>query len=241
MQNRIKYFVMKRAVLCIVLLQPLVANADLLNHNFSVTYEVSRNGIYIGDTVRKFQQTPNGHWQYTSTTTAKGIAAMFISDVVRETSTLIQKGNSIMPLTYRYDQSGGKEQRHYQIDFLWDKQTIHTTDKNKDFKLEHNAQDIQTFQLQIMRDMQLHKNTMAYFIANNDEASSYTLTRNGHMKIETPLKSLETIELVSNKIKENDQYRVWCAPSFEFMPVRFQKTDSKGNKIEFSIKDFRLE
>lgn len=218
-----------------------MANADLLERNFSVTYEVSRNGMYLGDTVRTFKQTPDGHWQYTSTTTAKGIASMFVHDIVHETSTFMQKGHTIMPLTYQYDQSGGKKKKHYQIDFNRDTQTIHTTDGNKDFKLEPNAQDIQTFQLQIMRDLQNHQNTMTYFIVNNSDASSYMLTQNGSLKIETPYKNLETIELVSSKLKDNDQYRVWCATALEFLPVRIQKIDSKGNKTDFSIKAFNLE
>lgn len=231
-----------KCVLLLGLLWPMLpVKADMLSHGFSITYEVYRNGIYLGDTVRQFKQLADGNWQYTATTTAGGLAALFFSDTVHETSTLKQKGNSIIPLTYVYDQTGGKDVEHFQIDFLWDQHKIHNGHNNKDYKIEGNAQDVQTFLLQIMRDLQQHQNTVTYFIASRGNTASYVLTQNGSHKIDTPYKALETIELSSNKLKDNDQYRVWCAVALEFMPVRVLKIDSDGNKIEFVIKDLKLE
>jgi len=223
-----------------LLLPAFSLRADMLNRGFTVTYEVSRNGIYLGDTVREFRQLSNGNWQYTATTTAKGLASLFFSDTVRETSTLKQDGNRIIPLSYVYDQSGGKDKEHFQIDFLWDQQKIHNGHNNKDYKIEGNAQDGQTFLLQIMRDLQQHQNTVTYFIASRNTASAYVLTQNGTHKIDTPYKSLETIELVSNKLKNTDQYQVWSAVALEYLPVRVQKIDTDDNTTEFVIKDFKL-
>ncbi|MBI1424524.1 MAG: DUF3108 domain-containing protein [Gammaproteobacteria bacterium] len=220
---------------------PPVTRADLLMHGFTVTYEVNRNGIYLGDTVRTFKQLPDNNWQYTSTTKAKGLASLFFSDTVRETSTLRQEGNRIIPLTYVYDQSGGKDVEHYEIDFLWDQHKIYNSREKKEYKIEGNAQDVQTFLIQIMRDLQNRQNTMTYFIASRSNTSSYVLTQNGSKKIDTPYKTLETIELASNKLNDNDQYRIWCAVSLEFMPVRVLKIDSDNNKIEFVIRELKTQ
>jgi hypothetical protein len=239
MRKSVNALLLRYALLTALCLPPILANADLLNHGFSVTYDVSRNGIYLGDTVRSLKQLPDGNWQYTGTTTAKGLAGLFFHDIVVETSILKQKGNNIIPLSYTYDQSGGKDKEHYQIDFLWDQHKIHNSRGNKDFKIEGNAYDVQTFLLQIMRDLQHHQNTMTYFIASRSDASSYVLTQNGNTKIDTPYKPLETIELTSNKLKDNDQYRIWCAATLEYLPVRIQKIDSDGNKVELLIKDFK--
>jgi hypothetical protein len=238
MPNR---FLRNGLLLMSILWLPLLAKADMLSHGFTITYEVSRNGFYLGDTVRHFEQLPNGNWRYTATTNAKGLASLFFNDTVHETSVLKQQDNNIIPLTYVYDQSGGKDKEHYQIDFLWDQRKIHNGHNNKDYKIEGNAQDVQTFLLQIMRDLQHHQNTVTYFIASRGNATSYVLTQNGSHKIDTPYKSLETIELVSNKLKDTDQYRVWCAVALEFMPVRVQKIDTDNNKTEFVIKDFKLQ
>ena len=233
-----------RVAILMALLAMLVvtrpASADLLSHNFSITYQVSRNGFYLGDTVRHFKQLANGNWEYTSTTQAKGLASMFFHDTVVETSILKQQGQRIIPQSYVYNQSG-KDKEHYRIDFLWQQREIHNSRLHKDYPIAGNAQDVQTFLLQIMRDLQQHQNTMTYFIASRSDATAYVLTQNGSHKIETPYKSLDTIELVSNKLKDSDQYRVWCAVALEFMPVRVEKIDSDGNKIDFVVKDFKRE
>ena len=241
MNTALKHLVVKLAILGIMFSASEAIHAELLNRNFSVTYEVSRDGFYIGDTERSLTQLPDGIWQYKSTTTAKGLAGMLFHDTVNETSTFKQTANSITPLSYVYDQSGGKKRTHYQIDFQWDKHIIHNSFQNKEFKLEPNAQDLQTFQLQIMRDLQNHQNTMTYFITDQKDASTYVLTQNGSAKIDTPYKKLETIKLVSNKLNDNDQYLIWCAPSLEFLPVRMQKIDAKGRTTEFVIKKFKLQ
>lgn len=215
--------------------------ADMLASGFTVTYEVSRNGIYLGDTVRQLRQLPDGNWQYTARTTAKGLASLFFSDTVHEVSTLKQEGNRIMPLKYVYDQSGGDDVEHYSINFLWDQKKIHNSHNNKDYKIEGNTQDGQTFLLQIMRDLQQHQNTVTYFIASRNDATSYVLTQNGTHKIDTPYKTLETIELVSNKLKDTDQYQIWCAVGLEYLPVKVLKIDTDDNKIEFVIKELKID
>lgn len=241
-QNKTRYGLNQLVlILCLLLLLPFAAKADLLSHGFSITYEVSHNGLYLGDTVRKFKQLPDGNWQYQATTRAKGLAGLFFHDTVVETSILKQKDNNIIPLSYVYDQSGGKDTEHYRIDFLWDQHKIHNGHNNKDYRIEGNAQDVQTFLLQIMRDLQHHLNTMTYFIASRGEATSYVLTQNGSQKIDVGDKTLETIVLVSNKLKDNDQYRVWSAVNLEFMPVRVLKIDADGDKTEFLMKEFKVE
>lgn len=239
MYARSIHTVMTLTVLGLLLCIPMAVRADLLTHGFSVTYDVNYDGFYLGNTVRTLKPLPDGNWQYKSITKAKGLAGMIFHDTVRETSTFKQSGNTIVPLSYIYDQSGGKDITHYQIDFLWDKHLIHNSDNNKDYKLEPNAQDLQTFQLQIMRDMQTHQNTITLFIADQKDVSTYVVTQNGNTKIDTPYKSLETIELTSNKLKKNDQYQIWCAPSLEYLPVRMRKIDRKGHTTEFVIKDFK--
>lgn len=226
--------------LLLFLLAIAPARADLLDHSFSITYEVSRNGIYLGDSVRHFQRLADNEWRYQSTTRARGLASLFFHDTIVETSVLKQVGQRIVPLSYVYNQTGSKDKDHYEIDFLWAKHTIYNSHLKKNFRIVSNAQDVQTFLLQIMRELQQHQNTMTFYIASHGDATSYVLTQNGTQKIDTPYKTLNTIELVSNKRKDTAQYRVWCAVKLDYMPVRVEKIDTDDNKIEFVIKDFKL-
>lgn len=219
-----------------ILFFPVLAQADILSRNFSLTYEVKYNGTYLGDSVRTFRKSGDNTWQYASTTQAKGFVSLFITDVVRETSTIRQQGTTIMPLRYEYSQTGGKKSLQYQIDFDRDQGIIHNSHEQKELKLESNAQDLLSFQLQLMRDLQQRANTITYFIPSRRRAAAYVLTHNGSKKIDTPLKTLETVELASNKLKEHDQYRIWCAVSLEYLPVRIEKIEADGDRYEFVIK-----
>jgi len=224
-----------------VLLLTATAHADILNHQFNVIYEVSYNGMYLGDSQHLYRLEADGNWEYRSVTRARGLAKLFFSDTVVETSIVKKTANRIIPLTYRYDQTGGKDVVHDIITFDWNKQQIRYSNGKKQYKIEQNAHDVQTFMLQIMNDLQQHQNTMTYFIADRHDASSYVLTQNGSEVITTPYKKLETIELLSNKLKNSEQYHLWCAVALDFMPVRIQKIDRKGNKTEFVIKNFKAD
>lgn len=224
----------------LLLLPFITARADLLDRGFSITYEVKRNDFFLGDSIRHFTRLANGEWRYQSTTQARGLASLFFHDTIVETSVLQQVGTHIVPQSYVYSQSGGKKKEQYRIDFQWSKKTIYNSHLKKDFTIEKNAQDAQTFLLQIMRELQQHQNTMTFYIASRGDATSYVLTQNGTHIIETPYKTLNTIELVSNKRKDTDQYRVWCAVKLDYLPVRVEKIDTDGNKIDFVIKDFKL-
>ena len=231
--------------LCLALLAglslPAMAQADILSRNFTVTYEVKYNGTYLGDSVRTFRKTAEGDWVYSSTTKARGFVSLFIKDVVHESSKISQQGKTIIPLHYEYAQTGGKKELHFSISFDREQGTIHNSNENRIFKLENNAQDLLSFQLQLMRDLQQHVNTITYYITSRRRAASYVLTHNGSKKIETPMKAFETVELSSNKLKDHDQYRIWCAVSLEYLPVRLVKIEEDGDRYEFVIKQLTFD
>lgn len=215
---------------------PVMAQADILSRNFTVTYEVNYNGTYLGDSVRTFRKSGDNEWLYSSTTRARGFVSLFIKDVVQESSKIHQQGMTILPLRYDYSQTGGKKEQQYHIRFDRQQGVVYNSHEQKTFKLENNAQDLLSFQLQLMRDLQQRANTITYFIPSRRHASAYVLTHNGSRKIETPMQTFDTVELASNKLKDHDQYRVWCAPSLEYLPVRIVKIEQDGDRFEFVIK-----
>lgn len=235
-----KRFIQRSIQLCLTLLAglalPVIVQADILSRNFTLTYEVKYNGTYLGDSVRTFRKTDEGTWVYSATTRAEGFISLFIKDVVHESSRLTQQGKTIIPLRYEYSQTGGKKEQHYRISFDWEQGIIHNSYEDKKFKLENNAQDLLSFQLQIMRDLQNRANTITYYITSRRKAASYVLTHNGSKKVKTPMKTFEAVELASNKLKDHDQYLVWCAVSLEYLPVRIVKLEQDGDRYEFVIK-----
>jgi len=213
-----------------------VSHAGILNTGFTATYEVTYNSIGLGDAVRSFKLSEKGSWEYRSDTKANGLVRMFVKDVINEVSQIEKTINGYRPLSYRYHQHGGKKEKKHSLIFDWDKNEIDNDYSNKKYPLETGTQDLLSFQLQLMHDLQKNKQTITYIIADKKRVDSYTLKKVKNTQIETPFKTLDTIELISNKIRNKTQFTIWCAPELNYLPVRILKTDDDGDTTEFNLK-----
>jgi hypothetical protein len=225
-------------LLCNVMLP--VADAQLLQSGFETTYEVKHNTMYLGDTVRTVSKQENGQWLYQSSTKAKGIAGLFFKDKIEERSILAITPNGILPSTYSYDQTGGKKEKHIKLSFHWDKNLLFSSYLNKDLELVPGTQDLLSFVLQIMVELQANKQTIDMPIADKDSIDQYQLKVIGKETIVTPFKSLPTVVLLSNKIKGKKQFKFWCAPSLQYLPIRIKKIDDDGDEDTLSLSKFKL-
>ena len=217
-----------------------LAHAQLLQQGFESTYEVYHNSIYLGDTVRKLSRQKNGHWQYQSSTRAKGIIGAFIKDVIEEQSVLSITPNGVKPFSYRYDQTGGKDEKHIYLDYKWAKNSLFNSHLNEDLELLPGTQDLLSFVLQIMVELQSNKQSIEMPIADKDSIERYTLKVIGKETIETPFKSLPTIVLLSNKINGKRQFKFWCAPSLQYLPIVIKKIENDGDEDTLSLSEFKL-
>ena len=220
-------------------LSPL-AHAQLLQQGFESTYEVYHNSIYLGDTVRKLSKQKDGLWLYQSSTRAKGIIGAFIKDEIEERSILSITPNGIKPFFYSYEQTGGKDEQHIHLDYKWVKNSLLNSHLNEDLALLPGTQDLLSFVLQIMVELQANKQSIEMPIADKDSIERYRLKVIGKETIETPYKSLPTIVLLSNKINGKRQFKFWCAPSLQYLPIVIKKIDNDGDEDTLSLSEFKL-
>lgn len=213
------------------------ASAQLLQKGFETVYEVHHNSIYLGDTTRKLSRLQNGQWQYGSHTQAKGFASMFVKDKIVESSKLDITLNGVKPYEYLYDQSGGKRIRNFKLEFLWDKKILNNTYLKEQLELPAGTQDLLSFVLEIMVQLQNNKETLEMHIADKKRVDNYQLQVIGTETIETPYKSLPTIVTLSNKIKDRMQFKIWCAPSLQYLPIKIMKIEDDGDEDVMSLKE----
>ena len=216
------------------------ASAQLLQKGFETVYEVHHNSIYLGDTIRTLSQLQNGQWQYSSHTQAKGFVSVFVKDKIVENSKLDISPNGVKPYEYLYDQSGGKHQRNFKLEFLWDKKTLNNTYLKEQLELPAGTQDLLSFVLEIMVQLQNNKKTIEMHIADKKRVDDYQLQVTGTETIETPYKNLPTIVLLSNKIKDKMQFKIWCAPSLQYLPIKIMKIEDDADEDIMSLKELRI-
>jgi len=212
------------------------AHASLLDSGFTATYEVTHNEIYLGDAVRTFQAQKDGSWIYSSDTKAKGFISVFVKDEVNEKSVIRLRANGYAPSSYQYHQHGGKKEKRHTLIFDWEKQQLNNNYTHKTYPLKPGTHDLLSFQIQLMRDLQNNKQTLEYIIADKKRIETYTLTIVKESTVETPFKTMKAIELISNKIRDKIQIKIWCAPELNYLPIRVLTINDKGDEIELKLK-----
>jgi len=216
------------------------SQAGLLDSGFIATYEVVHTSIYLGDAVRKFQSGKDGTWIFSSDTAAKGLVSVFIKDVINEESIMRRGIDGYAPSSYKYHQHGGKKEKRFELLFDWDKNIINNNYTNKDYNLKSGTHDLLSFQVQLMQDLQNNKQEVEYIIADKKRVEAYTLKVVKETTLEIPFKTIKTIELISNKIRDKLQFKVWCAPELNYLPIRVLKIDDEGDETELTLKKLSL-
>ncbi|VAW95917.1 hypothetical protein MNBD_GAMMA21-1584 [hydrothermal vent metagenome] len=240
MQNRLKtrlsHYLLLGFVFGIVSLTTSLSHAGLLSSGFTATYEVTHKSIYLGDAVQRFKKMPNGNWEYRSDIKAKGIVSLFIKDTVYEVSEIKKTSDGYRPLSYRYHQHGGKKEKTHNLIFDWTKGQIDNDYTNKQYPLKAGTHDLLSFQIQLMFDLQNNKKSVAYIIADKKRVETYTLKVVKKVSIETPFKTLDALEMISNKIRDKMQFTIWSSPELNYFPVRIVKVDDDGDTTELILK-----
>ena len=235
-QTRTRYLSILIGFLSMASITTNISHAGLLNSGFTATYEVTHKSIYLGDAVQTFKTLPNGNWEYKSDIKAKGFVSLFVKDSVTEVSEIKKIADGFQPISYRYYQYGGKKEKKYTLIFDWVKGLINNDYTKKTYPLEASTHDLLSFQIQLMHDLQQNKKSINYFIADKKRVGKYSLTLVKKMSLETPFKTMDTVEMISNKIRDKMQFVIWSSPELNYLPVQIRKIEDDGDITELVLK-----
>ena len=210
--------------------------AGLIDTGFEATYEVYYTEFYLGDTVRKLTKQNQHTWTYSSHTRPKGFASAFVSDNIDEVSVIKNGDLNYNPISYSYNQYGGKKEIAFKLKFDWSAKQLSNSYTKKTYPLKTSSHDLLSFQIQLMKDMQANKKSVSYTIADKKRIDTYHLTFIQSELLETPLKTYSTIKLESNKIRNKMQFIIWCAPEFDYLPIKVVRIDKKGRESVMLLK-----
>ena len=231
---------LSRPYLLLLLLFSGNLQAGILDSGFTVQYQVFKNGTYLGVATRTLKHTSTDTIVFRSHTVPKGIVSLFVTDKITETTQLKLEQNKIIPLVYTYDQTGGKKETHYKMQFDWDTKRMLSTYNNKEHIITDGAQELLGFQLQLMLDLLHGKRRVDYMIANRKGVDSYTLKNAGSEVTQTEKGKYKSLKMESNITKKGDKYILWCAEGLNFLPVKIMRIEGDGDKIEFLLSSIKL-
>jgi hypothetical protein len=202
---------------------------------FTAEYAVKVGGMSMGKLDVNLTQVDSENWTYHSSSTAIGLAAMFVgSDAVTDTAKLQLLNGSIRPTFYeriRITKNADKSERVF---YQWDKQLAQS--EYKDRKLEVNLSeqitDKFTLQLLIMANINNLPEMMTLPVISKAKLSDYQIVNLGAVKLKTIYGERDTILI--ERIKDDSSYRIWADPALHGLPLQIERI--KEGKTEYLVK-----
>ncbi|MDZ7663525.1 DUF3108 domain-containing protein [Thiohalophilus sp.] len=202
-----------------------------------IEYSVSRNNLNLGGTHRKLLQTGSDEYVMRAKTKAEGFAAIFVSDIVRETSHFRLVDGQIQPLHYRYHKNG-KDPETFEVDYDRQAQVLRHSLLDKTLTLQDNDQDLISFQFAMMLDLQQSVRKLEYRIADKKRIENYSLIPRGEKVFDTNIGKLHTVVMEYYDQKRNRTYTFWCAKELDYLPYQTRRLDSDGDTIELKLRRY---
>lgn len=213
---------------------------------FEATYILRMHGLTLGQVHLRLTRDGD-RYEYRSTMQARGPAALFYRDRIREYSSGMLTDDSVRPETYDYRRTGGSREQDDSIRFgAADGDTvIRYRGETRIDPLPDEALDPMSLHLALMQDVaRVDDGRLRYLIAQPRRARVYAVEIFGEERVETQYGTFDTVrvEVVGEyRIKDlaefdladveipplDDDSRTtfWFAPELGYLPVRIRHAD----------------
>jgi len=179
-----------------------------------------------------FNIDKDGSYQINSTTQAKGLVSLFISDLVQTSEGLVSD-QGLVPNFYSY-QYGNDKTKMQSASFAWSDRIIvmRSTKGEKTEPLTKGTQDFLSFMYQFMFSPPLEN--MQITMTNGKRLRTYTYSFSGEERITTKIGELNTIHLLKQG-DDDEKTELWLATDYQYLPIKIRKTEKDGSVIEQSV------
>ncbi|MCB1649654.1 MAG: DUF3108 domain-containing protein [Pseudomonadales bacterium] len=157
---------------------------------------------------------------------------------VVEASEFRWQQDHVLPLHYRYDQSGISSS-HESIAFDWEQNQAHSRsdDENWDLDISSGVLDKLSYSVQLAQDLQqTNGSEFHYRVLDEDEIKEQTYRVLAEEVLNTPLGKLNTVKV--ERVREDDSPRsttVWLARDWDYLLVRLEQVSRSGTKTELML------
>ena len=214
-------------LLWVSFLGPMTLQAGDVPTDFDALYAISINDFVIGESQIELQAQADSRFLYRSNTRSTGIASLFRSDRVRESSLFKVHRDQIRPLEYRFDHTGSKKERHAFLHFDWRALKVSNTVEGHTWEMDipAHALDKLVVQIAVMMDLTSGKDQLAYAIADGGKLKEYRFGVVGEETIEVPAGRFNVVKIERLRKDFDRTTYLWCAPSLNYLPVRIEQIE----------------
>ena len=187
------------------------------------------NGSKIGTTKVSYRMHEDGRYELTSTTEAKGLAALVVSGKLLQQSEGQVTADGLQPAYFSY-QYGKGDNKKQQSRFDWEqrKVTLETAKGVKTVDLPEGSQDLLSFMYQFIFLPPLEQMTL--HISNGKKLSEYSYGFEGEETLETEFGAVRTWHIARTG-EGSEKTELWLAVDYHYLPVKMRKTEEDGSVI----------
>ena len=193
---------------------------------YTAQYAVEYKGKNLGSSAFNVtHDAAQNLYEFTSTTSAKGILKLARPDPVIERSHFKVVDGRIRPVEFWYEDGSRKGEDNRHVLFDWDRHIAVVTDENgrREVPLDATSLDEGSLHVALMQDLIQTGKPGQYRIADEQMAQAYGYVDNGEAEIETGLGKLATHSYVQQREGSSRSLWIWVAPELSFLPVRLEQ------------------
>lgn len=207
-----------------------------LTEQFPVSYSVSRNGFPVGVAERRLTRHGD-RLVFNSTAYPTGLVSLFVSDRIVESSIMLLQGDGLVrPEQYNYQRSGGRHDNKFQLTFDWQRKEVTSSYDQRVLPLQPDTQDLLSFQLAMMLDLQQGKRSFSFPIVDKKELHIYDFKTIGTETLDTALGRVRVVKLLHEPREDEGRFVFWCAQEWGFLPARIEHKDDDGTVVLMEIR-----
>lgn len=187
-------------------------------------------GFNLGQAIYTWQQR-DGHYTLVSIAQATGLASLFVSGKLAQTSEGRITAHGLRPEQYWLSRN---EQRKDTVHFDWDAKRL--SQGGDEVELPAGSQDLLSFPFHLAMTVDALTTEWTLAVSNGRKLREYQFRNLGRVRLTIGETEIDTLHLQGSRSGEGT-LDVWLAPSRHWLPQRIRTLDQKGKVMVLSLEE----
>lgn len=196
---------------------------------FSARYDVRKAGLTLGHARLRFRRPAESRYLYRLSIRPSRIAGLFYSSTVREMSIGRIQADGFRPDVYRYNRSGGDDEREAELRFDWDTLRVVNDIEDRPWRMDITRDTIDRVisPLQLMHDLTERDgdDELVYRIADGGTLKTYVLRIGERTTVDTPAGRFEALTIRRSDTDSDRETTLWVAPALGYLAVQVEQRE----------------
>lgn len=198
---------------------------------FSARYDVRKAGLTLGHAELRFRRPADSRYLYRLSIRPGRLAGLFYSSTVREMSIGRIQSDGFRPDVYRYNRSGGDDDRQAELRFDWDTLSVVNDIEARPWRMDITPDTIDRVisPLQLMHDLADRDidedDELVYRIADGGQLKTYVLRIGDKAMVETPAGRFEALRIRRSDTDSDRETTLWVAPSLQYLAIQVEQRE----------------